>query len=59
MTRDAVRDETRALGIFERGCIEGREKQCRVCHWGFGASVRKYKCTDCAHYLCSPHCKVE
>lgn len=36
---------------------EGKEKQCRVCHCGFGASVWKYKCTDCAHYFCSSHCK--
>ena len=36
---------------------EGKEKQCRVCHCGFGASVWKYKCTYCAHYFCSSHCK--
>ena len=36
---------------------EGKEKQCRVCHCGFGASVWKYKCTDCAHYFWSPHGK--
>ena len=24
---------------------------------GFRASVWKYKCTDCAHYFCSSHCK--
>ena len=36
---------------------KGKEKQCRVCHCGFGASVWKYKCTDCAHYFCSSHCK--
>ena len=23
----------------------------------YKASVWKYKCTDCAHYFCSPHCK--
>ena len=36
---------------------EGNEKHCRVCHCGFGASVWKYKCTDCAPYFCSLHCK--
>ena len=37
---------------------EGKEKQCRVCHRGFGASAWKYpECTDCAHYFCSSYCK--
>jgi len=36
---------------------EVKEKCCFTCYGGFGASVWKYKCTDCAHSFCSSHCK--
>jgi hypothetical protein len=34
-----------------------RERSCFVCACSFGASVWRYRCTDCGHSFCSSHCK--
>lgn len=36
---------------------KAKERCCYICYTGFGASVWRYKCTDCSHYFCSAHCK--